>query len=672
MKTGIVTLLLIITSTFSHLDSTAQVMNVRKWRSTERDSLDNALFLADEKLFLHALPIFQNLLNQHPEETFLKYSYGRTALHRSDRHADAYRLLSEVSEKNQKIPEINYELALAAHYNNRFGEAEQYLARCFAQKSIPPELRSQAERLKVWIANAYVHYAKPTRAKISNLGDQVNSPDDEYVPTITADESLLMFTYAGPLSTGGRQNAFMQEDFQSGIFMEDIFLSRRENDRYGKAIPVDSLNTRGPDAAVSLSADGQTLFLFKDEGDGHGDLYQSTLSGENFTPPVRLKGEVNSYSWDGHCSLSPDGRTLYFSSERSGGKGGRDIYRASLSSDSSWTNIVNLGDSVNTPFDDDAPFIHADGVTLFFSSKGRNTMGGYDIYRTVMGSDSAFRSTEHLGYPINSTADDIYFVLAANGKNAYYSSGRKEGLGMKDIYLVEPKFTTGIPSVYLVKGTVTLDDKPSSAKLISVSASGVSVSAQANSASGKYLLALRGGVDHTVHFSCGELPRQTFTLGGSKLKGYNEKVLDVKFMSAKDTLLAAAPPPAPPVAAPVPPESDGFVPRNKLHEKSMRYIVKNGDVSAAGLVFKVQVAALRNTGRYYLPHLTKYGRVEKMKAGDGLTRLMMGSFKTLRKAFAYNKKIVKAGQSDAFVTAVLNGNRVTFEELVKQGVFVSP
>jgi hypothetical protein len=640
----------------SFATASAQVMNVRKWRKSERDSLDNALLLADEKFYLQALPMFERLLAQHPEETFLKYSYAKSALHRSDKHAEAYKLLTEVYEKNKKIPEINYEMALAAHYSYRFDEANQFLDLHLANKRLPPELRQEGERLRQWVANAKFHHARPTKAKVANLGGSINSPDDEYVPAITADESALIFTYAGAKSVGGRQNAYLQEDLRGGQFMEDIYISYKN-----------------PDAAISLSFDGHTLFLYKDEGDGHGDIYQSFLIGENFTKPIPLKGQVNGYSWDGHCSLSPDGRTLYFSSERSDGKGGRDIYRASLAADSSWTNIVSLGDSVNTPFDDDAPFIHADGLTLFFSSKGRNTMGGYDVYRSVMDpTDSAFKNVEHLGYPINSPSDDIYFVLAANGRNAYYSSGRQEGTGMKDIYIVETNFTGPRPSLYLVKGRVNADGAPSGASL-KVEAltpqERLFNQLNANAVTGNYLTTLPAGSLYRLTFTSGEFPAQTFTIDALKTAGYKEQQLDVAFLTKRDTTPPPPPVPVATVAAAPKADTDGFVPRNKLQEKALRYIQDYGNQSAPGLSYKVQVAALRNTGRYYLPHLAKFGRIEKVKLGDGFTRLMLGgSFNTLRKAFNYNKKVVKAGQQDAFVIAIYKGKRVQFEELVKMGV----
>ena len=132
--------------------------------------------------------------------------------------------------------------------------------------------------------------------------------------------------------------------------------------------------------------------------------------------------------------------------------------------DSTWGNIVNLGDSINTIYDEDAPFIHPDGTTFHFSSKGRNSMGGYDVFRAVMTADSTFKKTENLGCPINSTDDDVYFVIAANNKHAYYSSGRAGGKGLKDIYMIEPAFTNKA-ALMLVKGTVKAGGAPVTANI---------------------------------------------------------------------------------------------------------------------------------------------------------------------------------------------------------------
>jgi Tol biopolymer transport system component len=124
------------------------------------------------------------------------------------------------------------------------------------------------------------------------------------------------------------------------------------------------VNTNSHDGAIALSADGFYLFVYRDSGDDHGDIYMSNSLNGEWTVPQKLNGQVNSYSWEGSCSMTADGKQLYFSSERGGGFGGKDIYRATLLPDSTWGNVVNLGDSINTALDDDAPFIHPDGVTL--------------------------------------------------------------------------------------------------------------------------------------------------------------------------------------------------------------------------------------------------------------------------------------------------------------------
>ncbi|PBQ33389.1 hypothetical protein CNR22_16915 [Sphingobacteriaceae bacterium] len=524
----------------SSLISSAQLMNVRKWRPTERDSLDKALELFDEKMFLRALPIFENLLAQHSNEEFLKYSYAKCALYRSDKHEDAYNYFKEVYNNNKKVPDIQYDMALAALYNYKFDEATDYITQYDKSRFANPDGKKNAELLKRNIVNAKYYLANPTNAKVTNLGAGINSEYDEYVPAITADESALIFTYAGAKSLGGRQNENLSPD-KYGNFLEDIYISRKQNNVFQAAVPLDSLNTTSPDAAISMSEDGSILYIYQDIGDGHGDIYQSFSNGDQFTKPQKLKGEVNSYSWDGHCSISPDGRTLYFSSERAGGFGGRDIYKASLLlPDSVWGNVVNLGDSVNTAYDDDAPFIHADGITLFYSSKGRSSMGGYDVFRTVMRlEDSTFKKTENLGYPINSSSDDIYFVMGASGKVGYYSSGKKEGRGMKDIYQVEPNFNWPKPSLYLVKGSVKTGNTgvESTIKVeITSKNNRLYKTLKSNSKTGEYLVSLPPGVSYQLTYSYKNLPEKRFAVDAVEASGYVEKINNVNFEEIPDVL----------------------------------------------------------------------------------------------------------------------------------------
>jgi Tol biopolymer transport system component len=676
----------------------AQVTNVRKWRQSERDSLDNALLMYEEGLYLMALPVFENILNHHPSEEFIQYSYAKCAIYRSDKHEEAYKYLSAIYNKNKRVEEIDYDLARAAHYSNKLDEALTAVNTYLGKKKIRPENKTKGELLKRYILNAQYYEASPTAAKVSNAGDAINTEGEEYVPAITADESTLIYTYNGSKSTGGLMNDMSMPD-PLGVYHEDIYMTRREAGAFKPAAPLTNLNTDANDAAVSLSNDGNTLFIFRDNTDDHGDLYESRLVGDAYSSPVKIPGLVNSYSWDGHCSLSPDGKTLYFSSERGGGYGGKDLYRATLLADSTWGNITNLGDSVNTQYDEDAPFIHPDGVTLYYSSMGRSSMGGYDVFRSIMSpADSSFKKIESLGYPINSTDDDIYFVIGANNKNAYYSSGRPGGKGLKDIYSIEPNFTNVKAAVYLVKGTVKQDANPVAASIHveMTSKNGATYKTLvSNSTTGAYLVALPAGANYKLSFSLPGQSPQSLNIEAMTLADYSEKVHDVLFTggaiaanipavtnttaavdstakAAKDTVSASSNTIAVVAKAEKPKEKekDTFVPQNKNQQKLMDYSQKYGEVKADSLEFRVQIGAFKNADNIVYPNLEDLGKIQKLPTQDGLTRITIGgSFKTLKKAFEFNKKVIAAGQSDAFVIALFNGKRLTLEELESKGIY---
>lgn len=635
----------------------------------------------EEKNNLGALPIFDNIYHNHPKEEFIKYMFSKCALSRGDKYEEGYTALSEIYAKNKKVEDIQYDLARAAHLTNRFEEASTLVEAYLVNKRTRPEGRKEGELLRHYINNAIYYVAHPTKAKISNMGGIINTDQDEYVPTITADESVLIYTYRGEKSKGGKMNAFLQPD-PNGQFTEDIYMSVKANDQFIAPIALDSINTLAHDAAVSLSHDGQILFIYRDNGDDHGDLYQSHLIGETFTKPVKLRGVVNSYSWDGHCSLSPDGQTLYFSSERGGGYGGRDIYKATLLADSTWGNVVNLGDSVNTRYDDDAPFIHPDGITLYFSSKGRTSMGGYDIFQSTMNEiDSTFKKTEHLGYPINSTDDDIYFVLSALGNNGYYSSGKKGGQGLKDIYLIETNFETP-RALYLVKGTTTSDKMPVETKIrveITSRNNRIFKAFNSNATSGQYLVTLPAGAEYKITYTYADKEVKTFTVNTMNITGYTEKINNVAWDKA-DTVKPVVTPTVvattttavtPTVATTKTKMPDTFVTNNAMQNKVKLFADKYGDISAEGLEFRVQIAAYKFPKNYVYKHLLKLGKVERLLLDDGITRITIGGkFKTIGKAWAHNKKVITAGQKDAFVTALYNGKRVYLEDLEKMGIFV--
>jgi len=329
---------------------------------------------------------------------------------------------------------------------------------------------------------------KPVDVRIENIGTLINTEYSEYVPVISADESVLIFTSRRKGSTGGKFDLY-------GRYFEDIYISYKENDEWLPPIGIGSnINTDSYDACVGLSSDGYTLITYKaNESFTGGDLYWSVLEGDTWQEPVKYGPNINSEYIEPSASLTADRTILYFSSNRPGGYGGLDIYRVIRFPDGEWSLPVNLGPVINTKYDDDAPFIHPDNVTLYFSSQGHSTMGGYDIFKSELGEDTVWSNPENLGYPINTTDNDIYFVLSADGRRGYYSSSQIGGYGHQDIYVMH--LPHEFKELTIIKGAVTSADsleKPLKARIVlrDYKTKRMKALYHSNSKTGKYMLVI--------------------------------------------------------------------------------------------------------------------------------------------------------------------------------------
>lgn len=505
-------------------------MKLRNWRSSQVDSLTVAEAMFDDQNFMQALSIYDQLQQDHPDELYLKYKLGICGLFRSDMHEKAMQFLMEVNAKNHQAEDIEYYLAKAYHYNFRFDDAIQSLESYLKSKSRNGPQKRNALQLIEYCKNAKALVAAPVNAKIDNMTDVINSVSSEYVPLVSSDESVIIYTYRGDESTGGLQNEFYQPD-PFGIYYEDVFMAHKENGVWADPSGISAINTNEHDAAIGLSNDGQKLFIFKDDGINGGDIYMSKLENSNWTEPQKLKGDVNTKAWEGSASISADEQTIYFSSERPGGFGGKDIYKATLQPDGSWGNVQNLGAAVNTVFDEDAPFIHPDGKTLIFSSKGGNSMGGYDIFSVTFNADSTWSSARNLGYPVNTPDDDIYFVLTADGNRGYYSSGKAGGYGLQDLYVVDMPDDYVKPVVTMVKGYTMLDNKavPSVIEVEMTDAQRPYGTFSSNSTYGNYLINLIPGHTYKLVFKLENSPDEVQTLDLRDQKSYMEKNIDINF-----------------------------------------------------------------------------------------------------------------------------------------------
>jgi outer membrane protein OmpA-like peptidoglycan-associated protein/tetratricopeptide (TPR) repeat protein len=329
---------------------------------------------------------------------------------------------------------------------------------------------------------------------VKNLGDSINTEYTEHSPVFTADESVLFFTSRRPNN---------HKILSDGQYDEDIYYSYSDDDgNWGKAKNVgDIINTEEHDATVSISIDGSELYIYRD--DDKGSIYVSKLDDKNnWTKHEKLPYPINTKYRETHASLGADNMTLYFTSDRPGGYGGLDIYVVRRLPNGKWGIPQNLGPAINTPYDEEGPFIHPDGKTLFFSSKGHNTMGGYDIFYSSYNEETKTWSTpQNLGYPINTTADDVFYVPTPDGKRAYYASKQFNSLGRTDIFLItlpglEEKGLT-VLSGYIVTAQGNVPDDVS-ITVTDVKTGDVEGVYTPNPTTGKYLFILRPGKDYNV------------------------------------------------------------------------------------------------------------------------------------------------------------------------------
>lgn len=304
--------------------------------------------------------------------------------------------------------------------------------------------------------NGQEFVSNPGNFSIVNIGREINSEFEDYAPVLNENEDEIVFT------TRRRDDNLNQNVYDDNKPYEDIFISKKVNGtwEYAKNIgPV--VNNPYHDSNSALSANGNILFLFKDEGGGD-IFFCERVSGGEFGEPVPMPGVINSSFEEKSVTLSIDEKTLYFSSNRPGGFGGLDIYKATKDAKGSWTNVKNLGPDVNTEMDDDGPFIDYDGVTLYFSTKGRKGMGGFDVFKTTLDiKTDKWSEPLNLGYPINTPDDDIYIVFSKDGKRAYYSSVREDGIGYQDIYLITiPEGIKNVDAVTAKLPTTPTDTTP--------------------------------------------------------------------------------------------------------------------------------------------------------------------------------------------------------------------
>lgn len=289
--------------------------------------------------------------------------------------------------------------------------------------------RHQAAQFGLASAQFRIHaLSNPVPFHPQNMGPNINTPYDEYLPALTADGQTLIFTRRMPRKPTSTCSTPEEEDF---------YQSTLTNGTWGPATrmtePVNSTDNEG---AQCISQDGRIMIFTaceRRDGAGRCDLYQCLWHGNQWSKPRNLGPAINTPSWESQPSLSLDGHTLYFVSDRKGGYGGTDIWKSTLV-EGQWTTPVNLGPTINTPGNESCPFIHYDDQTLYFTSDGHIGMGGTDIFLSRRNPDGTWATPQNLGHPINTPSDESNLIVSPDGLTAIFSSDKLSGHGRQDLF----------------------------------------------------------------------------------------------------------------------------------------------------------------------------------------------------------------------------------------------
>jgi outer membrane protein OmpA-like peptidoglycan-associated protein/Tol biopolymer transport system component len=383
-----------------------------------------------KKDYKKALEQYFGAYDLNPDDAALNLKIGLSYLY-SETKSKAAKYISKAYRLNPDInDEIDYHLGVAFQNTNEFLKAIEHFNQ-FKKKKSGLAAIADKKISECKIADSLSQYE--LNVIIENMGTGVNTTLHEYAPIISSDGSTLIFT-----SNRSEDLKAIREKTN----YEDIYITSKGGTAWQQPKKISSnINQKYNDAAASLSPDGKTLFLYYEEG--AGDIYISRLEDGDWSTPKALNKNINtSLYWETSASISADGKKLYFASNRPGGIGELDLFVSELTAGGDWGKATNLGPLINTPENEDAPFIHPDGITLYFSSDGHPNLGNSDIFVSEF-KGGKWQKPENLGWPINTWEYDGFFTISADKKKGYYSTMKEGGLGETDIYSItflDPKY----------------------------------------------------------------------------------------------------------------------------------------------------------------------------------------------------------------------------------------
>jgi outer membrane protein OmpA-like peptidoglycan-associated protein len=464
------------------------------------------------------------------------YEQGKKA-YDDDEYDEAISAFKKAIAKEENYTDAVYYLGLSYYYDNQYEQAVEtfsklesidaaywawYLyARAYSYEKLgmadlaiadyrlfldrfPKEpnrikLHHQAKfKIDYLLGRAELEKQPPTMKEPVNLGSSINTISPEYFPQIDPTGKKLYFT-------SQRKSRFSQKDGENNKWGEDLYVIERQGDAFGApklmAEPINSTNNEG---TATFSGDGQTMVFVRcgaDGGIGSCDLYTTHLEGDTWGKPVNIGNVVNSEKWDSQPCLSADGTKIVFTSSRTGGYGGYDLYLIEKNKFGDWGIPQNMGPIINTPWGETNPFLAPDSKTLYFSSYGHPGFGGKDLFMSTF-ENGLWSKPLNLGRPLNSEADDSDFSISASGEYAFFASEREGGVGADDLYQIELPEALRPQAIVIVSGVVTdeKEQKPLSAWVLieDLNTGDLIATNKSNSKTGEYMAVLPAGRNYAV------------------------------------------------------------------------------------------------------------------------------------------------------------------------------
>lgn len=397
--------------------------------------------------FEQALKEYQNLLKNDPTNDKYRYRIAVCYLNTNIDKTKAIEYLEQAVKNERADANTYYLLGRAYHFANRFDEAINMYETFKKISAGTPYNIKDVEKQIEYCYNAKELVKYPIDVTFQNLDENINSKFSDYYPFVPTDQSYIAFNTRR--DDGSSKNS-------EGKYKSEVYIAKEKNGKFTRAKSIGSNVNKfdGDEEIIGMSADGKLmLFLFDNEEEGFGDIFIGHFDGKEVSKLTKMGKEVNSKYTEIAASLSSDGESVYFASDRPGGFGGIDLYVTKKLPNNEWSAPQNLGPTINTPEDEDFPNISPDGKTLYFSSKGHTSMGGYDIFKAEWDAEKrTWTNLQNIGYPINTADDNMNLRISETGRYGYISALREGGFGDLDIYRVT--FNEIAPRYTVLKGFI--------------------------------------------------------------------------------------------------------------------------------------------------------------------------------------------------------------------------